>query len=162
MSELDLPILVRGVVTVLLLLAGSVWLGGAVNIFVVGRSASATLASPERVAFFSGLGRRWGLIGTVALALALGCGVVLLLAAPWTAVSTWLVVVGAILITVLGLGIVQARQISRMRHIHADTPDTELAASIARRAPIALALRVMLVLLSALIVVLAVIRALTP
>lgn len=161
MTAIDLPIFVRGLLSALLVISGSIWLGGAVSIFVVAGSTRAILNVPDRVTFFRDLGRRWGIIGTMALLLADACGLVLLLAAPWTALSTWLVIVGVVLILMLGLGIVQARRISRMRHALAVAPDAELAARIARGEPTATALRIALVLLSVLTILLAVGRALT-
>ena len=51
----------------MLVLATSVWIGGLAAIFVVARVAHATLGAGERVAFFRGLGRAYGLAGGVAL-----------------------------------------------------------------------------------------------
>ena len=54
-----------------LLIAGSVWVGGYVAIGVVARVTVRTLGPADRVAFFRALGRMYGIVGTVALALAL-------------------------------------------------------------------------------------------
>ena len=65
---------VSGALAGFLVIAAAVWTGGLVAIFVVARVAQRTLQPRERVAFFRGLGRAYGPVGSVALAVALGCG----------------------------------------------------------------------------------------
>ena len=60
---LTLPRPAETSLTAVLLLATAVWIGGLVAIFVVARVAHATLGPAERVAFFRGLGRAYGLAG---------------------------------------------------------------------------------------------------
>lgn len=60
--------------TAVLVLATAVWIGGLVAIFVVARVAHSTLGAADRVAFFRGLGRAYGLVGGIALATALASG----------------------------------------------------------------------------------------
>lgn len=66
-----------------LVFAAAVWVGGLVAIFVVARVARRTLRPAERVAFFRCLGRAYGPVGGLALALALVSGAVLLSGHPW-------------------------------------------------------------------------------
>ena len=60
--------------TAVLVLATAVWIGGLVAIFVAARVAHATLGVAERVTFFRGLGRAYGPVGGIALAVALASG----------------------------------------------------------------------------------------
>jgi len=141
------------VLLVLLILASSIWLGGAACLIVVSRITSTTLSATDRVALFRRLGRQWGIIGTVALLVAYACGLVLLFAAPWTALSTWLAVLGVLLALALAVGILQARRMTRLRRA---------AASSGAPAPhgrSAAVLRTGIVVLSVAMVVLAVARA---
>lgn len=70
------------------ILATSVWVGGLVAIAVVPRVATRTLDPGAEVAFFRALGRTYGVVGTLALALAYGAGAALLLDRPWDALLT--------------------------------------------------------------------------
>lgn len=151
--ELSLP--VRGILLVLLILASSVWLGGAAGLIVVARSTSATLTAADRVAFFRHLGRRWGIVGTAALLVAYACGLVLLLAVPWTALSTWSVAVAVLLALALAVGIVKARRMTRLRRAAGSSRESVPGARAAT------ALRAGIVLLSVVLVALAVAQSLS-
>lgn len=140
------------VLPVLLILASSVWLGGATCLIVVARVTRAALSPADRVALFRQLGRRWGIVGTAALAVAYACGLILLLAADWTALSTWLVGLGAALAIALAAGIVQARRMTRLRR------EPALSGSAVPQGRSATVLRAGIVLLSVVMVVLAVAR----
>jgi hypothetical protein len=143
---------VTTILLVLLILATSVWIGGAACLIVVSRVTRTTLSAADRVALFRQLGKRWGIIGTAALVIAYACGLVLLLTAPWTALSTWLVVLGVALAIALAAGIVQARRMTRLRRAAAS------AGVAAPRSHSATLLRVGIVALSVAMVVLAVAR----
>ncbi|MDQ2816494.1 MAG: hypothetical protein M3Z75_32835, partial [Actinomycetota bacterium] len=86
--------------TAVLLLATAVWIGGLVAIFVVARVARATLGPAERVAFFRGLGRAYGLAGGVALTAALASGAVLASTYRWDGQLTASAVAAAGLVAV--------------------------------------------------------------
>lgn len=142
------------ILLVLLILAASVWIGGAACLIVVSRVTRTTLNAVDRVAFFRQLGRRWGIVGTAALIVAYACGLILLLTTDWTPLSTWLVVLGVALAIALATGILQARRITRRRRVAASAG---LAAPGSHSATF---LRAGIVALSVAMVVLAVARTL--
>jgi uncharacterized membrane protein len=80
---LMLPRPAEASLTGVLVFATAVWIGGLVAIFVVARVAHSTLGAAERVAFFRGLGRAYGLAGGVTLTLALASGAVLASTYRW-------------------------------------------------------------------------------
>ncbi|MGH3263491.1 MAG: hypothetical protein ACRDNS_16025 [Trebonia sp.] len=101
---LMLPRPAEASLTAVLVLGTSVWIGGLVAIFVVARVAHATLATADRVAFFRGLGRAYGLVDGVALATALASGAVLASAYRWDGqlIASTVVAAGLIALTVAG------------------------------------------------------------
>jgi hypothetical protein len=138
-----------GVLTGLLILATSLWLGGLFAIAIVARVATRTLDPAARVAFFRALGRCYGVVGTAALALAYATGAALLRDHAWDAAMVATVVVAAVLAVTLGMGIVQARRMTRLRRRLLEEPDdTALAAGVRRGAGRAQALRGLIGVLS--------------
>jgi hypothetical protein len=121
------------------LLASSIWVGGLVAIFVVARAASATLDAAGRIEFFRALGRAYGIVGGLALLVAIGCGAVLLSGHPWE----WRMVVTAVLasnlLLVTATGIWQARRMTRLRRRALSDPG--LGKAVRRGAIAAQALR---------------------
>jgi hypothetical protein len=121
--------------TAVLILATAVWIGGLVAIFVVARVAHATLGAGERVAFFRGLGRAYGLVGGGALAAALASGAVLASRYRWDGQLTASTVVAAGLVAATAAGIMQARRMTRLRRDALRDPGSpELAAKVRRGA----------------------------
>jgi uncharacterized membrane protein len=96
-------------------LAASIWVGGLVVIFVVARAASATLDPATRVAFFRSLGRRYGVVGSVALLVALATGALLLRGHPWDRLLIATAIVAGALLVAAVLGMAQARAMTRLR-----------------------------------------------
>jgi uncharacterized membrane protein len=96
-------------------LAASIWVGGLVAIFVVARAASATLEPAQRVALFRSVGRSYGVVGSVALLVALITGALLLRGHPWEALLSAAAIVAATLLVVLAAGMAQARAMTRLR-----------------------------------------------
>lgn len=144
----------------ILLLGGSVWIGGWVTMIMVARIASATLPPAHRVAFFRRLGRVYGIATTVALLVALAAGAWLLFALPWRALSGWIVGLAIVLLIVLAAGVVQARAQTRARGALAASPgDAALAARVRSTAMWAGLLRAFLGAISIAIGVLALILA---
>jgi uncharacterized membrane protein len=97
------------------LLAGSVWVGGFVAIAVAARVASRHLQPADRVAFFRALGRSYGVVGGLALAVALVGGAVLLADHGWDGAALSSVVAAAALVLVTAAGVRQARGMTRLR-----------------------------------------------
>jgi hypothetical protein len=56
------------------LIASSIWVGSLVCLAVVSQAASASIDPDARVALFRALGRRYGVVGSVALLTAIGVG----------------------------------------------------------------------------------------
>jgi len=96
-------------------LAASIWVGGLVAIFVVARAASGTLEPAQRVEFFRALGRSYGIVGSVALLVALASGAVLLDGHPWDGLMVAAVVVAGALLLATVAGMAQARAMTRLR-----------------------------------------------
>ena len=135
--------------TGVLIAATAVWVGGLVAIAVVAQVAQRTLQPAARVSLFRGLGRCYGIIGTGALAVAYGTGASLVWGCSWNGQLTATAVVAAALIAVTGIGIAQARKMSRLRRQALDHPsDRELDSRVQRGAGRAAALRALIALLS--------------
>jgi uncharacterized membrane protein len=137
------------VLTGLLILATSVWLGGLVTIAIVARVAARALDPAARVALFRGLGRSYGFVGTAALVVAYGTGAALMRGHPWDLARIAAALVAVALAATLGVGIVQARRMTRLRRRALDEPgDTVLAMRVRRGALRAAMLRGLIAVLS--------------
>ncbi len=90
-----MPRAAQGALAAVLIPATAVWIGGLVAIFVVARVAQGTLGAVERVAFFRGLGCVYGLVGGIALVVALATGAVLASRHPWNTLATSIMVLVA-------------------------------------------------------------------
>lgn len=135
--------------TGLLIFGTSVWVGGLIAIAVVARVATATLDPAARIGFFRGLGRAYGIIGTVALALAYGTGAALLDGRSWSVTLSAAVAVAATLVLTLAIGVAQARRMTRLRRSALGAPDdAEIARQVRSGATRASALRGLIALLS--------------
>lgn len=150
----------NGVLTGLLIVSTSVWVGGLFAIAIVARVASRTLDTAGRVSFFRALGRSYGIVGTAALVLAYATGAALLRDHGWDPALTAAVVLGAALAVTLGAGIVQARRMTWLRRTALDrADDTALAARVHRGAVSAHVLRGLIGVLSLALLALGVLMA---
>lgn len=146
---LSLPRAAEDSLVTLLVLATAIWVGGLVAIFVVARVAHATLGPAERVAFFRGLGRAYGLVGGVALTTALASGAVLAAGYRWGGFLTASAAVAAGLVTATVAGVTQARRMTRLRQHALRAPgNPELTAKVRRGARNAAVLRAAIAALS--------------
>lgn len=135
--------------TAVLVLATAVWIGGLVAIFVVARVAHSTLGAADRVAFFRGLGRAYGLVGGIALATALASGGILASTYEWGGQLIAGTVVAAGLVTVTIAGVAQARRMTRLRRDALRDPGSpQLTARVRRGARNAAILRAAIAALS--------------
>jgi hypothetical protein len=124
-------------------LAAAIWTGGLVAIFVVARVASRTLDPDHRIAFFRALGRAYGILGSGALLVALGTGALLLSQEHrWNDLAIAGAVLAAALLLATGLGMAQARAMTRLRRRALSEPsDPALANRVQRGAVLAGVLR---------------------
>jgi uncharacterized membrane protein len=130
-------------------LAASIWIGGLVAIFVVARAASATLDPAARVTFFRALGRSYGVVGSVALLVALATGAALLRGHPWDGLLIATAIAAAALLVATGVGMAQARAMTRLRRqALSGGAGFALEARVRRGAALAAALRGTIALLT--------------
>lgn len=128
-----MPTAGSAVILTLLVLATSVWAGGVVTTVVVARVATRTLSPAMRVAFFQSFGRAYGIIGPAALAVALVTGAALLRGRPWDGLLAATAAAAALLMTTTGVGMAQARRMTRLRRVALDSPDDPGSAIQVRR-----------------------------
>jgi hypothetical protein len=140
------------------LLGLSVWSGGLVAIFVVARTAAATLDRRQRVEFFRALGRSYALVGNTGLLVALACGALLLRSHPWTPAQIAAAGVAGALIVATIAGMLQARAMTRLRR-RALEPGAIEARTLRRGARLAATLRGAIGTLTLALVVLAAVLA---
>jgi hypothetical protein len=107
------------------------------------------------VAFFRGLGRAYGLVGGMALTMALASGAVLASTCRWDGQLTASTVVAAGLVAVTVAGVAQARRMTRLRQeALRDPASPELEARTRRGARNAAVLRAAIAALSLALLVL--------
>ncbi|MGH8860295.1 MAG: hypothetical protein ACRDVG_03500 [Jatrophihabitantaceae bacterium] len=133
----------------ILTLATSVWVGGYVAIAVVARVANRTLEPANRVAFFRALGRSYLFVGAPALLVAIGAGAWLATDRSWDDELAASVALAAALLVSLGVGVKQARRMTRLRAAAlADPSDLRLTRRVQHGARTATVLRAVIGLLS--------------
>lgn len=144
-----MPETVAAALTTMLILAAAIWVGGFATLIVVARVAGRTLPPHSRVALFRGLGKAYGVIGPVALAVAYGTGASLVYGRPWDGQLTATAVVATALVVTTTIGMIQARRMSHIRRQALDQPDdVRLSERIHQGARRASALRALLGALS--------------
>jgi uncharacterized membrane protein len=135
-------------------LSASIWVGGLVAISVVARAASVTLEPAQRIALFRSVGRSYGIVGSVALLIALASGALLLRGHAWDGALIAAAVVAAALLVVLAAGMAQARAMTRLRRRALADPSGALDPEVRRGAVLATALRATIGALTLLLVML--------
>ncbi|WP_137122937.1 hypothetical protein [Segeticoccus rhizosphaerae] len=148
----------QAVLVGLLVLAASVWIGGFVMLMVVSRASRASLEEAPRVALFRQVGRTFLPIAIVAMVVALITGGVLLGARTWDGLATALVILVAAVIVATGLGVRQARAMTKLRR-QALVGEGALATRVETGARHATALRTVIGLLVLALYVVAVVTA---
>ena len=107
------------------LLAVSVWVGSLVCLAVVASAARASLDAQARVTFFRALGRRYGIVGDGALAVAIGIGLTMAWPpASWDRLEDAAVALAGALVVATAIGVRQARAMTRLRR-HSLANDTD-------------------------------------
>jgi putative copper export protein len=130
------------------LISAAVWAGGLVFLGLAVGSARRTLADPDRIALFRSLGRRFALVGGIALLVLIATGSEM--ASDRDAWDTLgegtyggtllakLILVGVVIVLTVVHSVIQGPALSRLRAQAAERPDdVELAAEIRRRAALA-------------------------
>lgn len=125
------------------LFVASVWVGSLVCLVVVASAGRSSLDPSAQVAFFRTLGRRYGVVGNVGLAAAIGVGLAMLWPpSSWGRLEDTTVALAGLLVVVTGLGIRQARSMTRLRRRLLDEPDShELEREVRRGVKVAVVLR---------------------
>jgi uncharacterized membrane protein len=139
--NLELPLGVARVLAGLLILGGALWLGGFVAIVIFSRSTKKALTTPQRVAVFRELGRRYVIVASVAFALVVIPGGVLLAFRPADGYTLAVLIIALLLVVVTVVGIRQARRMTRMRRAAIAEPDAADAAALQRGTRVASVLR---------------------
>jgi uncharacterized membrane protein len=137
----ELPLGVARVLAGLLILGGALWLGGFVAIVIFSRSTKKALTTPQRVAVFRELGRRYVIVASVAFALVVIPGGVLLASRPADGYTLAVLIIALLLVVVTVVGIRQARRMTRMRRAAIAEPDAADAAALQRGTRVASVLR---------------------
>lgn len=147
----------RTVWIVIEILTGSVWIGSLLCLALVSAVARRELDGPSRVAFFRGIGRVYGQIGTGSLVLAIIAALVL--AWPpsgWSTSGVVALVLSIALLALTGLGMAQARRMTVVRRQALALPqDQQLAQQVKSGAAMAGVLRGGIALVTLVIVVIA-------
>jgi uncharacterized membrane protein len=139
--NLELPLDVARILAGLLILGGALWLGGFVAIVIFSRSTKKALTTPQRVAVFRELGRRYVIVASVAFALVVIPGGVLLASRPADGYTLAVLIIALLLVVVTVVGIRQARRMTRMRRAAIAEPDAADAAALQRGTRVASVLR---------------------
>jgi len=138
------------------LLAACIWVGSLVCLALVTNAARRVLDGPAQVALFRAVGRRYAVVGTGALAVAIGVG----LAMSWppagwsTTIDAAVALAGALVLATVA-GMVQARAMTRLRRRAVADPEDGIAAAVRRGRRLAGGLRGIMAALTLALVVLA-------
>lgn len=138
-----MPTPVTALLTGLLVLGASVWLGGFVLLILVSRASRQQLEDGARVALFRQVGREFLPVAATAMVVVLVTGGILLGSRPWDGLATTLVVLVVAVIVTTGAGVRQARAMTRLRR-RALAADGALATDVATGARRATALRTLI------------------
>jgi hypothetical protein len=116
------------------LLAACIWVGSLVCLVVVTSAVRKVLDGPSQVAFFRAIGRRYGIVGTAALLVAIGCGLALAWPpAAWSNIIAAAVALSGALVVLTAAGMAQARAMTVLRRRTVSAPDDHAAAEAVRR-----------------------------
>jgi flagellar biosynthesis/type III secretory pathway M-ring protein FliF/YscJ len=96
-------------------LGAGLWMGGFIAIMIVSATSKKSLATPQRIALFRGLGRSYLRVAAVAFAVVVIPGAILLAFRAWDGYSWAVIVLALALVVVTAFAVRQARQLTRMR-----------------------------------------------
>ena len=139
------------------LIAASIWVGGMVCIAIVAKAARGVLDESSQVAFFRAVGRRYGMVGTASLLIAIAAG----LALSWPP-SSWSRTIDAaaelagVIVVATIAGMMQARAMTALRRkLIANAGDSSTAVALRRGRLLANGIRGLMALMTLAIVILA-------
>lgn len=98
------------------LLSVCIWVGGFVAVVIVVRIVRRQLTDADQIVFFRSLGRDFGSVAGLALTVAIGTGASLLSNHGWDTTTQAAAALAAALVLATGVGVVQARGLTRLRH----------------------------------------------
>ena len=144
-------------VVALEILSASVWIGSLVCLAVVSRAARTVLDGPAQVAFFRAVGRRYAIVGTGSLLVAIVTGLAMSWPPPtWSATIDTAVALAGLLVVATAAGMAQARAMATLRRRAMSSPADRAARAAARHGrQVATALRLLMAADTLAIVVLA-------
>jgi len=139
------------------ILSASVWIGSLVCLAVVSQAARTVLDGPAQIAFFRAVGRRYAIVGTGSLFVAIGDGLAMAWPpATWSATIDAAVALAGVLVLATVAGMTQARLMGTLRRRAMASPDDPAArASVRRGRQLATSLRLLMAADTLAIVVLA-------
>lgn len=153
-----MPAALNAVLSVVLILASAVWIGGYVAVAVVAIVSSKTLEPSQRVTFFKRFGRVYLRVAGSALVIMYVTGWALLAQIPWSGELVRITAASAALLLILIAGIIQARNLTKLRTQALQTPENQqesqaLLQTIKRRARAATILRTLIGLITVVLVI---------
>ena len=116
------------------ILAASVWIGSLVCLAVVSRVARAELDAPARAVLFRAVGRRYAVVGTGSLLVAIGDGLAMAWPpAQWSATVDSAVALAGFLVLATAAGMAQARTMGTLQRRAVRTAADPVARRALRR-----------------------------
>jgi len=139
------------------LIAASIWVGGMVCIAIVAKAARGVLDESSQVAFFRAVGRRYGMVGTASLLIAIAAGLALSWPpSSWSRTIDAAALLAGVLVVATIAGMMQARAMTALRRkLIANAGDSSTAVALRRGRLLANGIRGLMALMTLAIVILA-------
>jgi len=139
------------------LIAASIWVGGMVCLAIVAKAARGVLEESSQVAFFRAVGRRYGMVGTASLLIAIAAGLALSWPpSSWSRTIDAAAVLAGVLVVATIAGMMQARAMTALRRkLIANPSDSSTAVALRRGRLLANGIRGLMALMTLAIVILA-------
>ena len=139
------------------LITASIWVGGMVCLAIVAKAARGVLDESSQVAFFRAVGRRYGMVGTASLLIAIAASLALSLPpSSWSRTIDAAAVLASVLVVATIAGMMQARAMTALRRkLIANPRDSSTAVGLRRGRLLANGIRGLMALMTLAIVILA-------
>ena len=139
------------------LIAASIWVGGMVCLAIVAKAARGVLDESSQVAFFRAVGRRYGMVGTASLLIAIAAGLALSWPpSSWSRTIDAAALLAGVLVVATIAGMMQARAMTALRRkLIANAGDSSTAVALRRGRLLANGIRGLMALMTLAIVILA-------